>query len=61
MILRPFLIAIPVELEDAAAIDGTTRLGFFWRIVLPLARPALVTVGKGPGRATDVADDSKDA
>jgi raffinose/stachyose/melibiose transport system permease protein len=45
VILRPFLIAIPVELEDAAAIDGTTRLGFFWRIVLPLARPALVTVG----------------
>jgi raffinose/stachyose/melibiose transport system permease protein len=45
VILRPFLIAIPVELEDAAAIDGTSRLGFFWRIVLPLARPALVTVG----------------
>ena len=45
VILRPFLLAIPGELEDAAAIDGTGRLGFFWRIVLPLARPALVTVG----------------
>jgi raffinose/stachyose/melibiose transport system permease protein len=45
VILRPFLIAIPGELEDAAAIDGSSRLGFFWRIVLPLARPALVTVG----------------
>lgn len=45
IILRPFLSAIPAELEDAAAIDGTSRLGFFWRIMLPLSRPALVTVG----------------
>lgn len=45
VILRPFLMAVPRELEDAAMIDGTTRLGFFWRIVLPLSRPALVTVG----------------
>ncbi|WP_407663039.1 carbohydrate ABC transporter permease [Micromonospora radicis] len=45
VILRPFLSAIPRELEDAAAIDGTGRLGFLWRILLPLSRPALVTVG----------------
>ncbi|MGI5213673.1 carbohydrate ABC transporter permease [Plantactinospora sp. CA-290183] len=45
VILRPFLAAIPRELEDAAAIDGTGRLGFLWLIVLPLSRPALVTVG----------------
>ncbi|MER7456916.1 carbohydrate ABC transporter permease [Micromonospora sp. NPDC126480] len=45
VILRPFLSAIPRELEDAAAIDGAGRLGFLWRIVLPLSRPALVTVG----------------
>ncbi|BCJ56757.1 carbohydrate ABC transporter permease [Micromonospora endophytica] len=45
VILRPFLSAIPRELEDAAAIDGTGRIGFLWRIVLPLSRPALVTVG----------------
>ncbi|MEV4758538.1 carbohydrate ABC transporter permease [Micromonospora sp. NPDC049559] len=45
VILRPFLAAIPRELEDAAAIDGTGRLGFLWRIMLPLSRPALVTVG----------------
>ncbi|MBL6278167.1 carbohydrate ABC transporter permease [Micromonospora fiedleri] len=45
VILRPFLTAIPRELEDAAAIDGTGRLGFLWRIMLPLSRPALVTVG----------------
>ncbi|MET7808313.1 carbohydrate ABC transporter permease [Micromonospora chersina] len=45
VILRPFLSAIPRELEDAAAIDGAGRLGFLWRIALPLSRPAIVTVG----------------
>jgi len=45
VILRPFLAAFPDELEDAAFIDGASRLGFFWRILLPLSRPALVTVG----------------
>ncbi|MFJ5924996.1 carbohydrate ABC transporter permease [Kitasatospora sp. NPDC092948] len=44
VILRPFMAAIPGELEDAAAVDGCGRLGFLWRIMLPLARPALVTV-----------------
>lgn len=44
VILRPFLAAFPLELEDAASIDGASRLGFFWRILLPLTRPALVTV-----------------
>jgi raffinose/stachyose/melibiose transport system permease protein len=44
VILRPFLAAFPAELEDAAFIDGSTRLGFFWRVLLPLSRPALVTV-----------------
>ena len=45
VVLRPFLAAVPGELEDVAAVDGTGRLGFFWRILLPLSRPALVTVG----------------
>ncbi|MEO8528626.1 MAG: carbohydrate ABC transporter permease [Pseudolysinimonas sp.] len=45
IILVPFLRAIPAELEEAAAIDGASRLGFFWRIALPLAVPGLVTVG----------------
>jgi raffinose/stachyose/melibiose transport system permease protein len=45
VILRPFMRAIPSELEDAAVVDGATRLGFFWRILLPLSRPALSTVG----------------
>lgn len=44
IVLRPFMAAIPAELEDAAAIDGAGRLGFFWRVLLPLSRPALTTV-----------------
>ena len=44
IILRPFMAAIPSEIEDAAVVDGATRLGFFWRILLPLSQPALVTV-----------------
>lgn len=44
VILRPFMRAIPGEIEDAAVVDGTSRLGFFWRILLPLSRPALTTV-----------------
>lgn len=44
VILRPFMRAIPDELEDAALVDGSSRLGFFWRILLPLSWPALATV-----------------
>jgi raffinose/stachyose/melibiose transport system permease protein len=44
IILRPFMRAVPGELEDAAAMDGCGRLGFFWRVLLPLSRPALITV-----------------
>jgi raffinose/stachyose/melibiose transport system permease protein len=44
VVLRPFFAAVPGELEDAAAIDGTGRLGFFVRILLPLSKAALVTV-----------------
>lgn len=45
VILRPFLMALPRELEEAAVIDGASRIGIFWRIALPLSRPGLVTVG----------------
>ncbi|MFF5336204.1 carbohydrate ABC transporter permease [Streptomyces sp. NPDC013181] len=45
IILVPFLRAIPNELEEAAAIDGLGRLGFFFRMVLPLSLPGVVTVG----------------
>ena len=44
VILRPFMAAIPAEIEDAAFMDGCTRIGFFWRIMVPLAKPAMVTV-----------------
>lgn len=44
IILRSFFRTIPGELEEAAIMDGCTRLGFFWRILLPMARPALGTV-----------------
>lgn len=43
-ILRGFFMSIPLELQDAAYIDGCTTFGFFWRILLPLARPALASV-----------------
>ncbi|MEP9365180.1 carbohydrate ABC transporter permease [Nocardioides sp. CN2-186] len=45
VILRPFLMAMPQELEEAALIDGASRIGIFWRLALPLSMPALVTVG----------------
>jgi raffinose/stachyose/melibiose transport system permease protein len=45
IILVPFLQAIPKEIEEAAAIDRCSRLGFFWRMVLPLSVPGLVTTG----------------
>ena len=45
LILRGFFQAIPIELQDAALIDGCTTFGFFWRILLPIARPALAAVG----------------
>jgi raffinose/stachyose/melibiose transport system permease protein len=35
VILRPFMRAVPAELEDAAVIDGCSRFGFFWRAMLP--------------------------
>jgi raffinose/stachyose/melibiose transport system permease protein len=44
IILRPFMRQIPAELEDAAAMDGCGKFGFFLRILVPLSQPALVTV-----------------
>ena len=46
IIMRPFIAALPKELEEAAFIDGVTRIGYFWRILLPLARPGMITVGE---------------
>ncbi|MGP3775315.1 carbohydrate ABC transporter permease [Streptomyces sp. SDT5-1] len=44
VILRGFFREIPGELEEAATLDGCSSFGFFWRILLPMARPALGTV-----------------
>ena len=43
-LLRQSFLQIPNELEDAAILDGCGRLGFLWRIVVPLSRPALATL-----------------
>ncbi|HEY6791041.1 MAG TPA: carbohydrate ABC transporter permease [Trebonia sp.] len=45
IILRPFMRAIPGELQDAAMVDGAGRFRFFAQVLLPLAKPALITVG----------------
>jgi multiple sugar transport system permease protein len=43
-LLRQFFLGIPRELEESAMLDGCSRWGCFWRIILPLSRPALAVV-----------------
>lgn len=43
--LRQFFLTLPSELEDAARIDGSSEFGIYWRITLPMAIPALTTLG----------------
>ena len=43
-LLRQFFRSLPIELEEAARIDGATRLGILFKIVLPLSGPVLATV-----------------
>ena len=43
-LLRQFFTTISGELDDAALIDGCSRFGIFWRILLPLSKPALAAV-----------------
>jgi len=43
-LLRQFFMTIPTELDDAAKIDGCSYVGIWWRIILPLSKPALATV-----------------
>jgi len=45
IILTPFIAAIPKEMEEASSVDGCSRLGFFWRMVIPLSMPGVITVG----------------
>ena len=43
-LLRQFMRTLPSELDDAARIDGANEWGIFWRIILPLTKPAITTV-----------------
>jgi len=45
LVLVSFFHSIPKDLENAAMIDGCTRLGALWRVVLPLAAPGVFTAG----------------
>jgi multiple sugar transport system permease protein len=44
-LLRQFFLGVPTDLEDAARIDGCNKLGIYWNIILPLAKPAMATLG----------------
>lgn len=43
-LMRQYFLTIPVELEEAAALDGANRLQILWNLMIPLSRPALVTL-----------------
>ncbi|QYR22218.1 carbohydrate ABC transporter permease [Paenibacillus sp. sptzw28] len=44
-LLRQFFLTIPSSLEDAAKIDGCTPFGVYWRVFIPLSKPAMATLG----------------
>jgi multiple sugar transport system permease protein len=44
-LMRQYLLSLPDELIEAARVDGAGEFRIFWRIVLPLSRPALATLG----------------
>lgn len=43
-LMRQYMMAIPRELEDAAIIDGCSEFAIFWRIIMPLCKPAVATI-----------------
>jgi len=43
--LRGFVVSVPMELEEAAMVDGLSRNGAFWRITFPLLAPGLISTG----------------
>lgn len=44
-LMRQYYQSIPTELDDSAMIDGCTRLGVWWRIIVPLSGPGMATLG----------------
>lgn len=44
-LLRQFFMTLPNDLSDAARLDGCSEFAIYWRIAMPLAKPALITVG----------------
>lgn len=44
-ILRPYFLAIPEEIVEAAKIDGCNELTAFWRVAVPVSTPGIITVG----------------
>jgi multiple sugar transport system permease protein len=45
LVLRPYFLGLPAGLEEAGLIDGANKFTAFWRIMLPLVNPGLLTVG----------------
>jgi ABC-type glycerol-3-phosphate transport system permease component len=43
-VLRQFFMTIPLDLDEAATLDGASRLQILWRVILPLSRPAVATI-----------------
>ncbi len=43
-LIRQFMVTVPNELLEAARLDGASELGIFWRVMVPISRPALATV-----------------
>jgi multiple sugar transport system permease protein len=44
-LMRQFMLGIPRDLEDAARIEGCSLWGIYWRIILPLCKPVMATLG----------------
>ena len=44
-LMRQFMLQLPLELDEAALVDGASHLRIYWQIILPLARPALAASG----------------
>ncbi len=44
-LMRQYILSVPDDLIDAARVDGSSEMGIFWRIIVPLVRPGMAVVG----------------